>query len=122
MDDQTTYRMGNWYFGLRLAWGVLWSLLIVGIPYTIGLVVRYYTTTVSVSQNGLVYKSGLIKKVEKQIPFSRVNSVDVQRNLAGQYLHYGDVRVLAGNDLDGIVFRGIDNPQQLKEVIQSRIA
>lgn len=122
MDEQTTYRMGNWYFGIRLAWGVFWSLLIVGIPYTIGLIVRYYTTTVAVGQTGLVYKTGLIRKVEKQIPFTRVNSVDIQRNLAGQYFHYGDVRVLAGNDLDGIVFRGIDNPQTLKEVIQSRIA
>jgi uncharacterized membrane protein YdbT with pleckstrin-like domain len=122
LDDQAIYKMASWYFGIRLAWGLFWSLLIVGMPYTIGLLVRYYTTTVSVGQTGLVYKTGLIRKVEKQIPFSRVNSVDIQRNLAGQYFHYGDVRVLAGNDLDGIVFRGIDNPQALKEVIQSRIA
>ena len=122
MNEQATYRMGNWYFGIRLAWGLLWSLLIVGLPYTIGLLIRYFTTTVSIGQTGLVYKTGLIRKVEKEIPFSRVNSVDVQRPLAGQYLGYGDVRVLAGNDLDGIVFRGIDNPLKLKEVIQSRIA
>ena len=122
MNEQTIYKMGKWYFAIRLVWGLLLSTIVIGIPYTIALVVRYLTTTVSVVQTGLIYKTGLINKVEKQIPFTRVNSVDIKRNLPGQFLSYGDVRVFTGNDIDGIVFRGIDNPETLKQVIQSHIA
>jgi uncharacterized membrane protein YdbT with pleckstrin-like domain len=64
----------------------------------------------------------MINTTQKQIPYNKINTVDLKMGLLGKLWDYGDVRVFTGNDVEGIAFKQIDRPRQLKQLIETRIS
>lgn len=101
---------------------VLLCFILIGIPLLIAFIVRYKFTTITVGENGLLFKKGMINTTQKQIPYNKINTVDLKMGLLGKLWDYGDVRVFTGNDVEGIAFKQIDRPHQLKQMIEARIS
>ena len=59
---------------------------------------------------------GALRVQTIDIPYSKINSVSVSR---GFFL--GSITIMTGNDVNGIVFSGIDNAQQIKNAIEQRL-
>lgn len=98
-------------------------LLIVFIGFFTGAVhlLKYLSESLSLDDRHLKLKTGILSNHEVEIPFDKINTISVKQGLLGKILSYGDIIVHTGNDVSGIAFKSIDNPQQIKALIQGRI-
>ncbi len=76
---------------------------------------------VELTPTSVIYRSGLLTKKSNEIPFSKINSVTVKQNIHERMLGYGDVVIMAGNDVNGIVLENIDNPNSLRDEIMNQV-
>lgn len=76
---------------------------------------------VIITDHSVIYKRGIISKKSEEIPFSKINSVNVKQSLMERSLGYGDVIIMTGNDVNGIVLDNINDPQGLKNDIMAKI-
>jgi len=121
MNEQKVFRMNKKLFYVGVVAGLILVIFIIGIPILIANILRYKFMSITVTENGLLYKKGWLSTSQKQIPFSKINTVDLKMGLIGKAWDYGDVKVFTGNDVEGIVFKGIDRPRVLKQLIEARI-
>lgn len=76
---------------------------------------------VELTQTSVVCSSGLITKRSDEIPYTKINNVSVKQNLHERMLGYGDVVIVAGNDIDGIILENIENPNELRDEIMAMV-
>lgn len=76
---------------------------------------------VELTETSVIYSSGIISKKSNEIPYTKINSVTVKQNLHERMLGYGDVVILAGNDVNGITIENIENPKELRDEIMSKV-
>ncbi len=77
--------------------------------------------TVKLTDNSVVYIKGILSRHANEVPYSKINSVNVKQGMVEQGLGYGDVIIMTGNDINGIVLENIENPQGLKSDIMQMI-
>jgi len=77
--------------------------------------------TVRLTDNSVVYSKGILSRQANEVPYSKINSVNVKQGMVEQGLGYGDVIIMTGNDVNGIVLENIENPQGLKTDIMNMI-
>lgn len=110
-----------YFYGAVLV-SLMFCFLLIGIPILIGVIVWYKFSSVTVGDNSVVFKKGWLNTTQKQIPYDKINAVDVSIDLFGKYMGYGTVRILTGNDIEGIRFQGIDRPNELKQQIEAHLS
>ncbi len=115
------YRQSKNYIVVRLALFGFLSLMFVGIPWLIMAIVEYMSSKFIIEKNGVILEKGIISKHTIDIPYSKINSIQVRQQIIGRMLNYGDIVVLTGNDIAGQVFSGIDDPNAVKAKIQKLI-
>lgn len=76
---------------------------------------------VKLTDNSVVYSKGILKRQANEVPYSKINSVNVKQGMVEQGMGYGDVIIMTGNDVNGIVLENIENPQGLKGDIMQMI-
>lgn len=97
------------------------------IPILIGLVhlpitlLRYNSEELEVTDEGVNVKRGIFSSQVTHIPFSKINSLTTKRGLGGNLLGYGDIIILTGNDIAGIPFSGIENPEGVRAYIMGKM-
>lgn len=106
------------YMLIRLALYGFLSLMLIGIPFLIKALLEYFSNKLRIEKHSIILEKGIISKSTIDIPYNKINSIQVRQGIIGRMLHYGDVVILTGNDIAGQVFEGIDNPQQIKMRIQ----
>lgn len=97
----------SWLLGLGLVLALLHYL-------------RYQNTGITLGAKSVTLLRGGISTKVTQVPYSKVNSVTVSQGILGKSWNSGDVIISTGNDVSGIVFKGIENPHLLKETIEKR--
>ncbi len=117
-----TFRINKSYFKMMLIAGILWSMLIIGIPYLILVIIIYKTTALTVDSTGVTFTTGVFVKRNQHIPFNRINNIDLEIGPVGKAKGYGNITILTGNDTQKITFKGVDRPERLRQLIQSRIS
>lgn len=91
--------------------------LIVGIYTFPRQLLRILTTKIEV-EDGMVYgKVGIFNKSTQNSPISRIQSVRVDRSFWSRIFGYGDVKITTAGD--GYVYKGIANPEKVRNVITS---
>lgn len=93
----------------------------IGIILGIAFVIQYFTHELVVRQKTITYKRGLIGSYTKEIPFSKINGVNIEQGAGGKLFGYGSVKVVTGNDIDTIKFDTIENPERVKALIQKLV-
>lgn len=79
--------------------------------YQIG---SYLTETITVNKDEVLLKTGLLSQKTMEVPLQKINSVAIHRGILARILNYGTIAIFTGNDVSGIKFRGIDDPEGLK--------
>lgn len=77
--------------------------------------------TVKLTDSSVVYSKGILSRRSNEVPYSKINSVNIKQGMVEQGLGYGDVIIMTGNDVNGIVLENIENPQGLKSDIMRMI-
>ena len=76
---------------------------------------------VELTPTSVIYRSGLLTKKSNEIPYAKINSVSVKQNIHERMLGYGDVVILAGNDVNGIILENIEEPTALRDQIMAQV-
>jgi membrane protein YdbS with pleckstrin-like domain len=116
------FRMNRKVFYLNCVSGALLSFIGIGVFLLIANYLLYKYTSVTVTENGILYRSGAITRKQRLIPYNKINSVDVQIGLIGRMWDYGNVLVSTGNDIEKIVIKSIERPRELQQMIETHIA
>ena len=93
----------------------------IGIILGIAILIQYFTHELIVRQKSIIHKKGWIGSYTKEIPFSKINGVNVDQGVGGRLFNYGSVKVVTGNDTDTIKFDTIDSPEKVKKLIQKLV-
>jgi len=104
-----------------MAWAV--SLPLLGLFFIYASVsgaIIYYTTEFALTNKKVLAKSGLISRSTDELQLKKIEGVDVKQGIVERMLGYGSV-VLSGTGSQKVVFEGVDNPLQVKKLIDSRI-
>jgi hypothetical protein len=73
---------------------------------------------VTLTDNGMEYRQGLVSHRSELIPYNRINSVNVQQGPLQNTLDYGTVIVATGNDVEPIKLVDIENPYGLQQDLE----
>lgn len=81
---------------------------------------RLLTERLVLDDSRIHIKWGVVTRRVKEIPYDWVLSVRVKQNFFERILGFGTLLVHTENDISGIYFDGVDNPEIIKQLIQDR--
>ncbi|MFS8118978.1 MAG: PH domain-containing protein [Microcoleus sp.] len=97
-------------------------MLLIGFPLLVAFILWYKFSYITIGQNGIHMHKGWLNVTDKQVPYEKVNTVESQQSIIDRLFGCGSLKIFTGNDIQGIVFAGIDKPQQVKAMIEERIS
>ena len=117
-----TYRQSTVSLIMRLVIDCVVMFIIIGFFLFIRDILNYLNSSLTIEEKMLVIKNGTVSTSSTEVPYSKINSINVRESIVGKMLGYGDLVVSTGNDVSGIVFKGVQSPQEAKKAIQARMS
>lgn len=114
------YRPNKSLFYTWLVIGGILCFMLIGVPIVIAALLWYKFSYITLGENGVDLRKGWLNVVHKQVPYDKITTVEIQLGLLDRLFHTGQLRIFTGNDIQGIVFYGIDRPAEIKAKIESR--
>ncbi|EKD95312.1 MAG: hypothetical protein ACD_24C00527G0002 [uncultured bacterium] len=90
------------------------SILLVGT--TLFYFIWYKTNQLELTQNAVVIKSGILMKTTREIPYTKINSVQINR-----YGSDGDIEIDCANFTTPVKFTWVSSPDRIKDQIYKRM-
>lgn len=115
------YKQSTVSLVIRLAIDCLLMVVIIGFFLFVRDILKYLNSSLTVTEKMLIIKKGVFSTASTEVPYSKINSINVRESMFGKIFGYGDLVVSTGNDVSGVVFQGIQSPQEAKKAIQSRM-
>lgn len=79
---------------------------------------RYKNTKLSFESKFLVFVTGAFSTQSKEVPYEDIQSVRVEKSFLGNIFNYGTIIVLMKDGSDTIVFKYVENPEEVRKVVQ----
>ena len=108
------------YFAPRIAIDILLSFMIIGIPLLIKQIIEYTSISIELNEGSVNLRKGFVNKIDTEVGYTKINAITVKKGLLGSMLGYGDILITTGNDINALVFKGIENPDEVKRAISSK--
>lgn len=108
------YKQSKAHLTIRLFVDLILCTILVGFVTGLMHIIGYLRNTITLAESSVILKKGLLSINTVEIPYSKINSVTVKRGILGSIFGYGNIAILAGNDLEGEVFKGLQSPEQLR--------
>lgn len=114
------FRPNKSLFYLYLALGFFTIIFLIGIPIMVAAILWYKFSYITVGEKGVELRKGWLNVTHKQVPYAKINTVEVYVSFIDQFFKTGQIKIFTGNDIQGIVFFGINSPKELQQLIESR--
>jgi len=104
--------------------GVLYVLLVLVAGSALWLavrLVRWFATSLVVTTNRIVQRSGVLSRRGLELRLERVNQLSYHQSLAGRLLRTGELLVEVGGDTGVVVFDHVPRPAAVQSVITEQI-
>jgi uncharacterized membrane protein YdbT with pleckstrin-like domain len=95
--------------------------IVVAACWLVGRFVRWRSTYFVVTDDKVIYRSGVFRKVATQIPLERVNSVNFEQNLIERLVGAGDLTIESGGMGGPATFTDVRHPDKVQVVIHDAI-
>ncbi len=107
------------FFDGTAAW-VLTGLAVVGwVSVAVGDLVRYFSTTYTLTTDQIIVKTGVLKITKAKIPLESIDNITMTRNVAERLLGYGDMVIESTQGAN--IFADIPDPEAFEaEVLDYR--
>ena len=109
--EQVLYlgRISLWSLFPQLFFGVLLTVIIVGLFILIPALVKYMSTELAVTNKRVIAKFGLVRRQTIELNVAKIESVQVQQGVLGRIFDFGSIIVAGGgNPFEAVL--GIANP------------
>jgi uncharacterized membrane protein YdbT with pleckstrin-like domain len=103
---------------LRWVAAALW---LVGLVLFLTAMVPVWTTEIGVTNQRLIYKTGLIWRNTHEVQLRAIEEVDLHQGVLGRLLDFGRLQV-HGTGADDVVLPNIDDPVGLRKALQEGMA
>lgn len=114
-----THKQAGSYLTVLLASDIVLTFLLIGLLLIPIHILAYISNKFMITKNSVILKRGILSSDTVEIPFTKINSITIKQGPLGKMFGYGDILIMTGNDVSGIPFKGIANPEQVKAKIQS---
>jgi membrane protein YdbS with pleckstrin-like domain len=110
-----------------LAWDVSWAswfvaiAIIFGACWLVGRLVKWLNTYFVVTNDKVIYRSGVFRRSGVQIPLERVNSVNFEQNLIERMVGAGDLIIESGGMGGPAKFTDVRHPERVQVLIHDAI-
>ena len=78
------YQLVGYVGILLIGSGALWAILNL---------MTYLTSSITISNTAVLFQSGILVKNTLEIPFTKIESIDIRQNIVGSLLDYGSVMI-----------------------------
>jgi uncharacterized membrane protein YdbT with pleckstrin-like domain len=115
--EQVVYqgRISLWHLAPRIVAGItLTPLLGLGLLVLIGVVIRYKSTELAVTNKRIVAKFGFIRRSTVEIGVRKIESIQVHQGLLGRMFDFGSI-VMAGAGNPQAPIPGISAPMEFRK-------
>ncbi len=102
----------NWFIAIGTLVAACWI---------VGRFIRWRSTYFVVTDDKVIYRSGVFKKRATQIPLERVNSVNFDQNIIERMVGAGDVSIESGGMAGPAQFTDVRQPDKVQVVIHDAI-
>lgn len=116
-----TYRQSGKYLAMLLVSDAILMMLFIGFLLALIHLIEYFGSSLTITKNGVILKKGILSSSTIDIPYSKINSITVKQGPLGRSVGYGDILLMTGNDVSGIPFKGIGDPELVKAIIQKQM-
>ncbi|MCA9327568.1 PH domain-containing protein, partial [Candidatus Saccharibacteria bacterium] len=87
----------------------------------ISAILWYKFSYITLGKQGIHLHKGWLNVTDKQIPYGKVNTVETHQSLLDRWVGCGTLKIFTGNDIQGITFNSIDEPNKIKQIIEERV-
>lgn len=84
-------------------------------------ILRWTRAKLIVGDRAISIEDGIMTVKTQDMPYDKINSVTVVQSALGQIFGYGHLQISSGNDSRPIIFKYLDNPTEVRQVIQDMI-
>jgi len=120
-QEDLTFRPGKKYFVFYIILSILLMFVLIGFIMLIAIILWYKFTYITLTKQGIHMHKGWLNVTDKQVPYEKVNTIETKQSIIDRMLGCGQLKIFTGNDIQGITFVGIDNPQKIKTIIEQRV-
>jgi len=69
----------------------------------------------------VILKQGVLNKSSHEIPYHKIHSVSVTKGMFQRMLHAGNIVIMAGNDVSGLPFKNVEDPETIRDEISTHL-
>lgn len=84
-------------------------------------ILKYYTESLRVEEDGIYLTRGIIKKQTIFIPFSKINSIVVYQGLFAKMFGVGNIGIFSANAQTPEIFNTVDLPWEIEKYIRQKM-
>lgn len=84
-------------------------------------ILEYVTQTLTITEDSIRLRTGVIAVKTKEVFWEKVNSVSVNQSVLARILFYGDIQITVGND-EYATFKAVHSPGKVKSFIGEKIS
>jgi len=110
----------NWLI-LHILIGIILAPIGVGLVIIVWTIFRYSTESLTLHDNSILVKRGVINRNANEIPCSKINNINTYSHLLGLIFGYGNIGIYSANASEPEVFKNINNPNKVKDAIKHRM-
>ena len=82
----------------------------------VGKIISYYRTTLTLTDQRLIFRRGVFSTHSSDIPYEQVEKVEVDQSLFGKIFHYASLEVMTG-DIEGEGISAVVDCDKIKNLI-----
>ncbi len=96
---------------------LLFMPVLIGFYWFVKHLISYFTQVIIAKTNSLEMRQGLLNINIIEIPYSKLNSINIQQNWLGRIFDFGTISLNTGGDEVEIVFHNITAPRELQKIV-----
>lgn len=100
-------------------WPVIFSLVLIGIPWLIAAILRKITTEMAVTNKRVIIKTGIISRKTLEMNLSKIENIAVDQSILSRILGYGMITVV-GTGGTHEPFKNVAQPLEFRNAVQAQ--
>lgn len=112
------FSLGKSYEELQVGYWLSYATLLLGGLILLGHMIKLWTTEIVVTTYRFVFKTGLVSRNTKEVSLNKIEEISLHQSIWGRLFGYGNM-ILRGTGVGVIELPNIDNPVELRQIIET---
>lgn len=110
----------HWFSRVPMAIWIILAIPTIGVTLLLAIweFLKLRSIEQGVTNKRIILKKGIVSIKSEEMKVSSIETVEITQGVAGRLLGFGSVKA-TGRGISDVVFKNIDNPMEVKKVIES---